>query len=432
MLERLFKIQQHQTTVSREIVGGVVTFMAMAYVIFVNPGILTDAMDKQFFPALTVATCIAAGVTSIMMGLFANYPLALAPGMGLNATIAYTVIIGMHQTWQVAMGMVVIEGIIITLLVLTNVREWVMDAIPMDLKRGIGVGIGLFIALIGLKNAKIIVANPATILAFGKVGAENLIALFGLIITAILMAKRVRGAILIGILAATVAALFAGLATMPKVWVSGLKPEYFHTFFACDLKGALNWGLGMTLFAFLLMDFFDTMGSVVAVGEEGGFMDKDGKIPRLKRILLVDSLAAIIGGLCGCSSATTYVESATGVGEGGRTGLTSVVTGLLFLLAIFFAPVVGIVPGCATAPALIVVGYLMLTEVRKVNWDDFTAAFPAFLTMIMIPFTYSISNGMGYGFISYVFMKIFTGKAKEVHLLMYIVATLFGVYMWFA
>ena len=432
MLERIFRLRENKTSVSQEIEAGVVTFMAMAYIIFVNPEILTGAMGKEFFPALTVATCIAAGVTTILMGLLTNYPLALAPGMGLNAAIAYTIIIGMKQPWQVAMGVVVIDGIIITLLVLSNVREWVMDAIPLDLKRAIGVGIGLFIALIGMKNANIIVPNQATMIAFGKISADNLITFFGLILTAVLMARRVKGAILIGIVASTIIAILTGLVKMPTTWISGVKPEYFRTFFACDIKGALNWGLGMVIFTFLLTDFFDTMGSVVAVGEEAGFMDKKGKIPRLKRILLVDSLGALIGGLCGCSSTTTYVESATGVGEGGRTGLTAIVTGVLFLLAMLLTPIVGIVPSCATAPALIVVGYLMMMGVKSIDWNDFTIAFPAFLIMVMIPFTYNISTGMGYGFIAYVCMKACTGKAKEVHPLLYVVAALFGVYMKFA
>jgi AGZA family xanthine/uracil permease-like MFS transporter len=431
MLEEFFKLRDHKTTASREITAGIVTFMAMAYIIFVNPGILSGAMGKELVPAITVATCLAAGIMTICMGLFTNYPLALASGMGLNAVVTYTVVLGMKQPWQVAMGMIVIEGIVVTVLVLTNIREWVMDAIPLDLKRAIGVGIGLFIALIGLKNANIVVANPVTLVAFGKIGASNLIALFGLMLTGVLMAKRVKGSILIGIIVSTLLALITGQVKMPSALVTGLKPEYFKTFFAFDLKGALSLGLVMTTFAIMITDFFDTMGTVVAVGEEAGYVGKDGKLPRIKSVLLVDSLAAICGGLFGCSSVTTYVESAAGVGEGGRTGLTSVITGLLFLLAMFFTPLVGMVPGYATAPALIIVGYLMLMGVKLIKWDDFTTAFPAFLTLIMIPFTYSISNGIGYGFISYVVIKLFTGKAREIHPLMYIVAILFGVYFVF-
>jgi AGZA family xanthine/uracil permease-like MFS transporter len=431
MFEQFFKLREHKTTVFREISAGIVTFMAMAYIIFVNPGILTDAMGKQFFPALTVATCLGAGIMTICMGVVTNYPLALASGMGLNAMLAYTVILGMKQSWQVAMGVVVIEGIIITILVLTNIREWVMDAIPLDLKRAIGVGIGLFIALIGLKNANIVVANKDTMVAFGKIGANNLIALFGIMVTGILMAKRVKGSILIGIVLSTLMALVTGQIKMVESFVTGIKPEYFQTFLAFNLKGAFSLSLGLAIFNFLIMDFFDTMGSVVAVGEEAGFIGKDGKIPRIKGVLLIDSLAAIFGGLCGCSSVTTYVESAAGVGEGGRTGLTSVVTGILFLLAMFFTPIVGMVPSYATAPALIIVGYLMLMGVKLIKWDEVTTAFPAFLTMTMIPFTYNISNGIGYGFISYVILKLFTGRAKDIHPLMYLVALLFAVYFIF-
>jgi AGZA family xanthine/uracil permease-like MFS transporter len=432
MLEKLFKLQANQTTVSREVTAGLVTFMAMAYIIFVNPGILSDAMGKELFPALMVATCVAAGITTICMGLFTNYPLALASGMGLNAVLAYGVIIGMKQPWPVAMGVIFVEGVIVTILVITNVREWVMDAIPMDLKRAIGVGIGLFIALIGLKNAGIVVGDQVTLVAFGKITAQNIIALVGLVVTAILMAKRVKGAILIGILVSTVIAVLSGLVKLPGSIIAGVKPEYFSTFFRLDIAGALNIGLMMTIFAFLITDFFDTMGTVVAVGEEAGYVTKEGKVPQLKKVLLVDSLAAVTGGLCGCSSVTTYIESAAGVGEGGRTGLTAVVTGILFLLAVFFSPLVGIVPTYATAPALIVVGYLMITVIKSIKWDDFTTAFPAFLTLIMIPFTYSISNGIGYGFISYVLIKTFTGKYKDVHPLMYLVSVLFAVYFVFS
>ncbi len=427
MLERLFKLQANKTTVSREIVAGIVTFMTMAYIIVVNPQILSDAMGKELWPALAVATCLGAGLTTICMGIFTNYPLALASGMGLNAVLAYGLILGMKLPWQTAMGVIFIEGVIVTLLVLTNVREWVMDAIPTDLKRAIGVGIGLFIAFIGLKNAELVVADPVTFLTFGKIGLRNGIALIGLLLTAALMARKVKGAILIGIIGSTLIAAFLNLVQWPERLVEGIKPEYFSTFFQLDLKSAFSVGLVTTIFAFLITDFFDTMGTIVAVGEEGGFVTKDGKVPRLKNVLLIDSLAAVTGGLFGCSSVTTYIESASGVGEGGRTGLTAVTTGILFILAIFFAPVIGIVPPYATAPALIVVGFLMLSVVKGINWEDFTVALPAGLTIIMIPLTYSISKGIGYGFISYALVKLFTGKGKDVHPLMYLAALAFVV-----
>ncbi len=423
----IFKLKENQTTIGREITAGVVTFMAMAYIIFVNPKILGAAMGEELVPALAVATCIGAGIMSILMGMVSNYPFALASGMGLNAFLAYSVVIGMKVPWQTAMGIVFLEGAIITLLVLTHVREQVMAAIPLDLKRGIGVGIGLLIALIGLQNAKLVVADPATLIAFGKLGPEALVAVFGLVATAFLMLKKVKGSFLIGILLATAAAVATGLARLPASPAAGVEAGHFRTFFALDIAGALRFGLLGTVFAFLISDFFDTMGTVVAVGEQAGFLDRDGRLPRLKHVLLVDSLGALCGGLFGCSSVTTYVESAAGVGEGGRSGLTSVVTGVLFLLAVFFTPLVAIVPACATAPALILVGFLLISGVRAIGWDDADTALPAFLTIVMIPFTFSISKGIGCGFISYVLLKLLTGKMREIHPLMALVAILFAL-----
>ena len=423
----IFKLKANQTTVGREIVAGLVTFMAMAYIIFVNPKILAAAMGDELLPALAVATCIGAGVLSILMGLVSNYPLALASGMGLNAFLAYSVVIGMKVPWQTAMGIVFLEGAVISILVLTRVREKIMAAIPLDLKRGIGVGIGLLIALIGLQNARLVVADPATLIAFGKFGSESLIAVFGLVLTAILMVRKVKGSLLIGIFACTAAAAAAGLIHMPASLMAGIKPEYFKTFFALDIVGAIRFGLLATLFAFLITDFFDTMGTVVAVGEQAGFLDRAGRMPRLKNVLFVDSLGALCGGLFGCSSVTTYVESAAGVSEGGRTGLTSVVAGVLFLLAVFFTPLVAVVPVYATAPALILVGFLLISGVRSVRWDDVSTALPVFLIMVMIPFTFSISKGIGCGFIAYVLLKWLSGKRKEVHPLLALVAILFAV-----
>jgi AGZA family xanthine/uracil permease-like MFS transporter len=423
----IFRLREKRTTVGREVTAGVVTFMAMAYIIFVNPKILAAAMGEEFVPALAVATCIGAGVLTILMGLFSNYPFALAPGMGLNAFLAFGVVIGMKVPWPTAMGIVFIEGAIISLLVLTNVRAGVMNAIPLDLKRAIGVGIGLLIALIGLQNAKLVVADPATMIAFGKLGPEALIAVFGLAATAFLTLKKVKGAFLIGILLATAAAVATGLARLPASPVAGVAAGHFRTFFALDIAGALRFGLLGTVFAFLITDFFDTMGTVVAVGEQGGFLDKSANLPRLKSVLLIDSLAALCGGLFGCSSVTTYVESAAGVGEGGRSGLTSVVTGILFLLAVFFTPLVAVVPASATAPALIMVGYLLMAGVRSIRWDDAVTAVPAFLIIIMIPFTFSIARGIGCGFIAYVLLKILSGKIREVHPLLALVAVLFAL-----
>jgi AGZA family xanthine/uracil permease-like MFS transporter len=423
----IFKLKANHTTAGREIIAGIVTFMAMAYIIFVNPKILSAAMGSELFPALVLATCLGAGVLSILMGLVSNYPLALASGMGLNAFLAYGVIMGMKVPWPTAMGIIFVEGVVITLLVLTNVRKQVMDAIPLDLKRAIGVGIGLLITLVGLENAKFIIPSPATLVTFGKIGPENLIAMAGVLLSAWLMAKKIKGAFLLGIIFCTVVAVLAGLVSLPTNWVAGIRPEHFKTMFALDIVGALRLGLLTTIFAFLISDFFDTMGTVVAVGEQGSFMDKDGQVPRLKNILLVDSLGAVSGGLLGCSSVTTYVESAAGVAEGGRTGLTSVVTGVLFLLAVFFTPIVAIVPGYATAPALILVGFLLISGVRSIAWEEITTSLPAFLMITMIPFTFSIAKGIGYGVISFVLLKVLTGKWREVNPLLAIVAILFAV-----
>ncbi|HEX3047151.1 MAG TPA: NCS2 family permease, partial [Bacillota bacterium] len=282
MFEKLFKLQENKTTVSREIMAGFVTFMTMAYIIFVNPSILTSAMPGVPVEAIAVATCLAAGIMTILMGAFSNYPLALASGMGLNAVLTFQVVLGMKQTWQVAMGVVFIEGVIITILVLTNFREWVMNAIPTDLKRAIGVGIGLFIAFIGFKDAGLVIGSQATLVTLTKLGPTHLIALLGLVVTSFLMAKKVKGSILIGILFSTLVAILAGLQALPKTWVSSIKPEYFQTIFALDIKGALSLGLVMVIFTFLITDFFDTMGTVVAVGEEAGYLTPDGKVPKIK------------------------------------------------------------------------------------------------------------------------------------------------------
>lgn len=424
-----FKLKERNTTVGREVMAGVVTFMTMAYIIFVNPGMLAGAMGQQYFPALVLATCLAAGITTLMMGLISNYPFALASGMGLNAVVAFTLIVGMKLPWQTAMAVVFLEGLIITILVMTKVREMVMDAIPLNLKQAIGVGIGLFIAFIGFKNAGIVVANRDTLVGFGPLDMKVGVAVFGLLITAILMAKRVKGSILIGIAASTILAIITGVTEFDGKIVAGIDPSMFSTIFQFNPITAsidvIKAGLIGTVFALLISDFFDTMGTVVAVGKEAGFVDKDGKVPGLNRVLLVDSLAAMIGGLFGCSSVTTYVESASGVGEGGRTGLTSVVVAILFMLSIFFWPLIGVVPAQATAPALIIVGFLMLMGARDIAWDNFYESIPAYLTIAAIPFTYSISTGIGVGFISYVVIKLFAGKAKEVHWLMYLVSLLF-------
>ena len=429
MINRFFRVEESGTTLGTEVIAGMVTFMTMAYIIFVNPHIISEAgvpMD-----AAIITTCLAAGLATMLMGIFTNYPFALAPGMGLNAFLAFGVVLGMKIPWQTAMGIVFLEGLIILILVLTRFREMVMDAISINLKRAIGVGIGLFIAFIGLKSAGMVVQSQATLVTFGSFTKPVVVASAGLVITAILMSRKVRGAILIGILSTTAIAIFAGLSKIPESVIAIPQVSQFVTIGAAFdpvyLSQVFSLGMITIIFAFLLTDFFDTLGTVVAVGGEAGFLDKEGRIPRIRGVLVVDSLAAMIGGAFGCSSVTTYVESAAGVGEGGRTGLTAVVTAILFFLAVFFWPVISIVPPAATAPALIVVGFLMMTVVKDIEWNEFTEAFPAFLTILTIPLTYSISKGIGYGFISYVLVKTFSGKLRDVHPLMYLIALMFAL-----
>lgn len=433
-LERFFHLRERRTDVRTEVLAGIATFMTMAYVIFVNPSIL-EAAGVPKGPAIT-ATALAAGITTLMFALFTNYPFAAAAGMGLNAVVAFGLVLGMGLPWQTAMGVVFVEGVIITVLVLTKVREAIMDAIPLTMKRAIGVGIGLFVATIGLVGGKFIVASPATLITFGSLKDKNvLVAIFGTILTAILMSKKVRGSILIGIIASTVLAIPLGVTSLPGSIASMPNAESFSTLFATFqtnpatgspyVMQVLSLGMLGTIFAFLVTDFFDTMGTVVAIGGQAGFLDKDGKLPGINKVLLVDSLSATIGGAFGISSNTTYVESGAGVSEGGRTGLTSLVTAVLFFLSMFFAPVAGIVPGAATAPALIIVGFLMMGVVKDIPFGDFSEAFPAFVTIIATPLTYSISHGIGYGFITYSVVKLFTGKAKDVHWLMWLVDAFF-------
>lgn len=434
MVDKFFRVDEAGTTAWTEVIAGMVTFMTMAYIIFVNPHIIAAAGVPR--DAAIIATCLAAGLATMLMGIFTNYPFALAPGMGLNAFLAFGVVLGMNIPWQTAMGVVFLEGLIILILVLTRFREMVMDAISINLKRAIGVGIGLFIAFIGLKSAGMVVKSDATLVTFGSFTKPVAVATVGLVITAILMSKKVRGAILIGILSTTAIAIFAGVAKMPQRVIAFPQASQFATIGAAFdpqyLTQVFSLGMIAIIFAFLLTDFFDTLGTVVAIGGEAGFLDKEGRIPRIRGVLVVDSLAAMIGGAFGCSSVTTYVESAAGVGEGGRTGLTAVVTAGLFFLAVFFWPVISIVPPAATAPALIVVGFLMMTVVKDIEWSEFAEAFPAFLTILTIPLTYSISKGIGYGFISYVLVKAFSGKLRDVHPLMHLIAVMFALDFFFS
>jgi len=441
-----FKISERNTTVRREIVAGITTFMTMAYIIFVNPAILSSGGATGIpFEAAVVATCLGAGIMSIAMGLISNTPFALASGMGINAVVTFTIILGLGLSWQQAMGIIVIEGIFVLIMVLTKLRIILMNAIPMELKYAIGVGIGLFIAFIGTQEAGFVAIDPVTAVKLGDFTANyTLLAAFGLVLTIILVAFKVRGAILIGIAGTTAAGMIFKIIPLPARVVSVPTAGSFSTFFRADIPGAV-WSNGMLniaaiimIFALFMTDFFDTMGTVIGVGEEAGLLDKNGNLPSLKRVLLIDSGAAVVGGLFGCSSITTYIESASGVSEGGRTGIMPTTTGVLFLLSIFFAPLIAVVGGGVqtpegvykypvTAPALIVVGFLMMGVISKIDFKDFEVGIPAFLTIIIMPFTYNISYGIGFGFISYTLIKLFRRKAGQLHPLMIVASALFIV-----
>jgi AGZA family xanthine/uracil permease-like MFS transporter len=432
MLEKFFKLKENNTNLKTELLAGFTTFMTMAYVIFVNPGILKNA-GIPVEPTM-ISTCLVAAFITIAMGIFTNYPFALAAGMGLNAFLVYSVVIGMKVSWQVGMGMIFIEGVIIAVLVLTNFREAIMNAIPMILKQAIGAGIGLFIVFIGLKDGGMIVQNPDTIVSLGNLKSPGVIlAVIGIFITSLLIAYKVKGSILYGIILTTIVGLFIkdadgnSISAFPKSVITDFSQGVFSTIGQVDILGALKLGFAATIFSFLISDFFDTMGTVISLAGKAKYLDDKGSLPRLKSVLFIDSLGAVFGGLFCSSSSTMYIESAAGIAEGGRTGLTSVVTGLLFILAIFFAPLVGIVPTQAVAPALIVVGFLMMSIVLEIDFNSFENGFPAFLTLITIPLTFSISNGIGIGFISFTVIKLLTGKVKEIHTLMYIASAVFVV-----
>lgn len=446
MLKEHFRLDQLGTNVRTEVMAGFTTFLTMSYIIFVNPLFLSffgdpALQDKALpFTASLTATCLAAGIMCIIMGLWTNYPFALAPGMGLNAIVAYQMVVGMGLSWPSAMGVIVLEGIIITILVVTGFREAVMNSIPLSLKQAISVGIGLFIAFIGLVQAGFVEKSEATLVTLGKF--DNLpvvVAVFGLLLTAILLKTKVKGALLIGILGSTLLAIIvnylSGLTTFPdpniaKVPSSLLSMPDFSTVGRFDFHAISKLGVltaVILIFSVMLSDFFDTLGTVIGLGSEAKFLDQHGRLPRINRVLLVDSLSAVAGGACSASSVTAYIESAAGITAGGRSGLTTVTVGIFFLLAIFLSPIAGVVPKEATAPALIIVGFLMLSLVKGLPFEKFDEAFPAFLIMIVMPLTYSISNGIGFGFIAFTLIKLFSGKGREVHWLMYLVSFAFAV-----
>ena len=445
MLERLFALSARNTNVRTEVAAGITTFMTMAYILFVNPSILGAAgMDKN---AVLLATAIGAGCVTIAMGMFVNYPIALAPGMGLNAFYAFTVVIGMGIPWEVALGAVFLSGIVFILLTVTRVRQLLVEGMPVSLKHAITVGIGLFITVVGLKlsglmSIRLSLIKPTleklvttqgqgtplsfeTIIELGKFEPSTLLAVFGFILTALLMARKVNGAMLISIMVTTILAIFFGVVQIPDNFTLISLPDFSrNAFFALDIKGALEMGLITIIFTFTFVELFDTMGTLVGTATKANLTDEKGNFPGMGKAMIVDACGVSFGALLGTSTITAFVESTAGVAAGGRTGLTAVVTGILFLLALFFTPLVALIPDVATAPALIIVGALMLESVRKIDLSDLTEAIPAFVTMVAMPFTYSIANGISFGLVLYPLMKLVTGRYKEVHWIVWVLAIL--------
>ena len=449
-LDKIFHLKENHTDDKTEVMAGITTFMTMAYILAVNPNILSaSGMDRG---SVFTATALSAFIATCLMALLSNYPFVLAPGMGLNAYFTYTVVLGMGYTWQQALAAVFAEGIIFILLSLTNVREAIFNSIPMNLKHAVSVGIGLFIAFIGLQNAKIVVGNDSTLVSifsfkssvaegtFSSQGITVLLALIGILVTAVLLAKDVKGSILWGILITWVLGIICQLTHLyvpnADIGYYSLLPDFSNgisvpsmmpTFMKMDFSIVFSLDFVVIMFAFLFVDMFDTLGTLIGVASKADMLDKDGKLPRIKGALLSDAVGTTVGAMCGTSTVTTFVESASGVAEGGRTGLTSLVAAVLFGLSLLLSPIFLAIPSFATAPALIVVGYLMLTSVTKIDFNDMTEAIPCFIAIIAMPFMYSISEGISMGVISYVVINVITGKAKEkkISLLMYILAVLF-------
>ena len=448
MLEKMFKLKENNTTVKTEVIAGITTFMTMAYILAVNPNLLSvptgAGMDRE---AVLIATCLASFVGTLAMALLANYPFALAPGMGLNAYFSFTVCGNMGYSWKVALMAVFVEGIIFIILSLTSVREAIFNAIPSALKKGVGAGIGLFIAFIGLQGAHLVVDNSSTLTSYVDFAANwhtqgicAVLALIGLVITVVLYVKGVKGSILIGIIATWILGMLcqaAGIYTIDaEAGFYSLYPTFaitdftsigktFGQCFTADFNGVKVFDFIVVLLSFLFVDMFDTIGTLIGVSDKAGMLDENEKLPRIKPALLADAIATSVGAIFGTSTTTTYVESSAGVGAGARTGLASVVTGLLFLVAIFFAPIFTAIPGFATAPALIFVGFLMVSAILKVNFEDATEAVPAYLCLLAMPLMYSIAEGIAIGVISYVVINLICGKAKKITPLMYVLAVLF-------
>ncbi len=423
MLDSYFKLSEHGTTVKREVLAGCTTFLTMAYITFVNPAILSETgMD---FGAVFVATCVAAAFGTLVMGLYANYPIALAPGMGLNAFFTYGVVLGMGYAWQTALGAVFLSGVLFVILSVLPVREWLINSIPRTLKMAISAGIGLFLGIIALKNAGIVVDHPATLVTMGDMtAAPAILAILGFVVIVALSRRKVPGAVIIGILVVTGLGVALGITEWKGL--ASVPPDPRPTLLALDLAGAFELSLVAVVFTFLFVDLFDTAGTLVGVAHRAGLLDEEGKLPRLRKALLADSTATVVGASLGTSSTTSYIESAAGVNAGGRTGLTAVTVAMLFLLCLFFSPLAQTVPAYATAPALLYVACLMARGLTEIDWEDATDYAPAVLTAIAMPLTFSIADGLGLGFICYALMKLTGGKASECPPAVMVIAALFA------
>ena len=421
MLDRYFQLGENQTSIKQEMLGGLTTFVTMAYIVVVNPQILAQAgMPAE---GVVFATCLSAAAATLVMGLYANYPIALAPGMSLNAYFTYSVCLAMHVPWRTALAVVFFSGVLFLILTVTRVREQIVNGIPDCLKHSTAAGIGMFIAFVGMRNAGLVVANPATFVGLGSFESKEVqTACFGLALTLALMSRRIHGAILLGILGTTVLGIFRGISSWPTSIFA--MPHPSSTFLKLDFRGAFHLGLFEIMFAFLFVDLFDNVGTLVGVCEQGGFV-KDGKIPRVGRVLLADSVGTIFGALTGTSTVTSYIESAAGVAAGARTGLSNMAGAALFVLARFCSPMATAIPGYATAPALILVGVLMSQSLALVKWHDFSEAMPAFITMLATPLAFSIATGLSLGLISYTVAKLAMGKVREINTLIWILTILF-------
>jgi AGZA family xanthine/uracil permease-like MFS transporter len=445
-LDGFFKITERGSTVRTEILAGLTTWLTMAYILFVNPLVLGLGGSGLPFPQVLTVTALAAGVMTILMGVIGKYPFAIAAGLGLNAFVAFSLVLGQGLSFPEAMGVIVAEGLVITVLVLTNVREMVLNAIPMDLKRAIGIGIGAFIAFIGLVEAGVVSGvSPTAPPAPPPVALNDLttwpigVFAFGLVVSGALVARKMKGALLIGILASTVAAIIINEIKHLTLWTNGIAAVPHKVVDTPDFALVGNFSFGFVsklgfwtavavVVSVMLSDFFDTVGTVIGIGGEAKMLDADGRLPGMKRVLLVDSLAAVAGGVTSSSSNTTFIESASGVSDGGRTGLTAVVVGALFLVAMFFSPIAGVIPPQATAPALVIVGYFMMTLAKDIEWSDPGIGIPVLLTIVVMPFTYSITNGVGAGFLSYALIALLRGRGRDVHWLMWVVSAIFAWY----